>query len=246
MKHAHTDVEPLLAGYALEALTPEEAHVVEDHLKECDRCPAILDEYQAVTSGLLHTPRLQTPPGRVRARLLSRVVRPAPKPSLWDRVKGLGWSRAAVGAVLGALLIVNLLVLGQNRAVASQQQALTQRIADQQTAFALITYPTTKITKVYGDGYGTFVYDPGQPIAVLNAWGLSPLPAAQTYQVWLVSAKGDRVSGGLFQVLPGARFTTLVINSPSPLSSFVGVGVTVEPAGGSPAPTGPRVLRTDF
>jgi anti-sigma-K factor RskA len=246
MKHAHTDVEPLLAGYALEALTPEEVHIVEAHIKECDRCPALLDEYQAVASGLLLTPRLQTPPARVRAKLLSRVARPEPKASLWDRVKELGWSRAAAGAALGALLIINLVVLGQNRAVASQQQALTQRVADQQTALALITYPTTKIVEVSGVGYGTLVYDPSQPIAVLNAWGLSPLPSTQTYQAWLVTAKGDRVSAGLFQVQAGARFTTLVINAPSPLSSFVGVGVTVEPAGGSPAPTGPRVLRTDF
>ncbi len=246
MKHAHKDVEPLLAGYALEALTLEEARVVEEHLGGCERCTAALDDYRAVAIGLLHTPRLKTPPARVRARLLSRVARPAPRASIWDRVAGLGWSRAAFGAVLGAVLIVNLLVLGQNRAVAGQQQALAQRIADQQTAFALITYPTTKIAKVYGDGYGTLVYDPGQPVAVLNAWGLSPLPPTKTYQAWLVTANGDRVSGGLFQMPAGARFTTLVINSPSPLSNFVSVGVTVEPAGGSPAPTGPRVLRTDF
>ncbi len=246
MKHAHKDVEPLLAGYALEALALEEASVVEEHIQGCDRCSAALDDYRAVATGLLHTPRLKAPPARVRARLLARVARPAPKASIWDRVAGLGWSRAAFGAALGALLIVNLVVLGQNRAVASQQQALTQRIADQQTAFALITYPTTKIAKVYGDGYGTLVYDPGQPVAVLNAWGLKPLPTYQTYQAWLVTAKGDRVSGGLFQVATDARFITLVINSPSPLSSYVSVGVTVEPAGGSPAPTGPRVLRTDF
>lgn len=246
MKHAHKDVEPLLAGYALEALTPDEARVVEEHIEGCDRCAAVLDDYRAVATGLLHTPRLKTPPARLRARLLARVVRPAPKPSVWGRVAGLGWSRAAFGAALGVLLIVNLVVLGQNRVVAGQQHALTQRIADQQTAFALITYPTTKIAKVYGDGYGTLVYDPGQPVAVLNAWGLKPLPSNQAYEAWLVTAKGDRVSGGLFQVAADARFTTLVINSPSPLSSFVGVGVTVEPAGGSPAPTGPRVLYAEF
>lgn len=246
MKHTHKDVEPLLAGFALEASTLEEARIVEEHLEGCERCVAALADYRAVADGLLLAPRPKTPPARVRARLLARVASPAPKASIWGRVAGLGWSRAAFGAVLGALLIVNLVVLGQNRAVASQQQALTQRIADQQTAFALITYPTTKIANVYGDGYGTLVYDPGQPIAVLNAWGLSPLPSNQTYQAWLVTAKGDRVSGGLFQVATGARFTTLVINSPSPLSSYVGIGVTVEPAGGSPAPTGARVLYADF
>jgi hypothetical protein len=49
------DVEAL-GGYALGALTPEEAHAVEGHLVDCPACQAELDELVGVRGMLEHTP----------------------------------------------------------------------------------------------------------------------------------------------------------------------------------------------
>ena len=83
---------------------------------------------------------------------------------------------------------------------------------------------------ISSDGeHGTLVVD-----------GLPPLDASQQYQLWLIQ-DGQRTSGGIFSV-DGEGYGSLWITSPKPLISYQAVGITVEPAGGSPAPTGERVL----
>jgi anti-sigma-K factor RskA len=65
---------------------------------------------------------------------------------------------------------------------------------------------------------------------------LPPLPAGKIYQVWLV-AGGPPVSAGLVapdEVGRGASF----FRTPVDVTGPVTVAVTIEPAGGVPAPTG--------
>ena len=244
MKRACREVEPLLAGYALGALDPAELRQVEAHLPGCEQCSAKAVEHGQIAGGLLHLP-FRTPSPSVRAGLVARLA-PAPQPGR-DRLKWPPLSRAATALAIAAFLLVNGVVFAQLRSVAAGQQALAQRLSEQQTVTALLSYPSTKVARVTGDqGYGTFVYDPYQKIAVLNAWGLPPLGSGQTYQAWLVLPNSDRVSGGTFSVQSDASFTTLVIRSSAPLSQYAGVGVTIEPAGGSLSPSGPRVLRANL
>jgi anti-sigma-K factor RskA len=83
-------------------------------------------------------------------------------------------------------------------------------------------------------------------MAVLNAWGLPEVGSAQVFQLWLIRPDGERVSAGLFVRDADAPFTRVLLDMSEPAKSFVGLGVTVEPLDGSPAPTGPRVLAADF
>ena len=71
--------------------------------------------------------------------------------------------------------------------------------------------------------------------------GLEALPEDQTYQLWLIPAEGNPIPAGLLEAEAGVpSFHTLSI--PEGVQEFAAVGVSVEPAGGSPAPTGPIVL----
>jgi anti-sigma-K factor RskA len=88
--------------------------------------------------------------------------------------------------------------------------------------------------------------DKQRAVGVLFVWNLPKLETGQNYQAWLINAQGDRISGGIFIPEENQLYTTVVITSPKPLGEFSGLGVTVEPSGGSPAPTGPRVLKVDF
>jgi anti-sigma-K factor RskA len=80
----------------------------------------------------------------------------------------------------------------------------------------------------------------------LVARDLPKLSERQIYQIWLVRLDGERDSAGLFRPEIGQSYTTQSIQISQPLSSYLGIGVTVEPANGSDAPTGERVFKVDF
>ena len=83
---------------------------------------------------------------------------------------------------------------------------------------------------ISGDGeYGTLAVD-----------GLAALDPDHQYQLWLIR-DGQRTSGGVFSVNPEG-YGALWISSPEPLSSYPAFGITIEPEGGSPGPTGDKVL----
>jgi anti-sigma-K factor RskA len=80
-----------------------------------------------------------------------------------------------------------------------------------------------------------------QQSAVFQAFGLPPLSPERTYQLWYIRA-GSPVSAGTFEVDAGGDATVEVGELP-PQAEIDTWAVTVEPAGGVPAPTGAMVLR---
>ncbi len=235
----------LLPAFALEALDPEEARKLETHLKTCPDCQASLEEYRAVSDGLMFALPPKAPPLRARARLVaSLAAAQGPPPSarrawpIWQLVGGLA---------LVVLLILNVSTLSQLQALQRQQMALTQQLQTSQTALALVAYPEGRTVAVTGaQATGTLVLNSELKQGVLFAWGLEKLDAAHTYQIWLIQPDGRRVSSGLFRPEPSQPFVSVIIPSSRPFSDFTGLGVTVEPSGGSSAPTGPKVLGTSF
>ena len=73
---------------------------------------------------------------------------------------------------------------------------------------------------------------------------LTTLPDSQQYQLWLVK-DGLRTDGGVFSVGKHGYFV-MEIDSPERLTDYDSFGITIEPAGGSPGPTGERVLDGSF
>jgi len=235
----------LLPAYALKALDPDEVRMLETHLQACPDCQASLEEYRAVSDGMLFALPPKAPPPRVRARLIARLAAAkAPAPStrrawpIWQLVGGLA---------LVVLLALNVSTLSQLQALQRQQMSLTQQLQTSQTALALVAYPEGQTLAVTGQqATGTLVLNSELKSGVLFAWGLQTLDAAHTYQVWLIQPDGRRVSGGLFRPEPSQLFVSVIIPSSRPFSDFTGLGVTIEPAGGSPGPTGPKVLGASF
>jgi anti-sigma-K factor RskA len=58
--------------------------------------------------------------------------------------------------------------------------------------------------------------------------------------LWLIQ-DGERTDGGVFSVNPEG-YGSLWVEVPQSLSSFTAFGVSIEPSGGSPGPTGDKVL----
>ena len=87
---------------------------------------------------------------------------------------------------------------------------------------------------------GTIVITTAGESGTLVVDGLPSLDEARQYQLWLIR-DGQRTSGGVFSVNPEG-YGLLWISSPANLTSYGAFGITIEPAGGSPGPTGDKVL----
>jgi len=239
--------EDLIPAYALGALEPEERRQLEIHLETCEKCQAIQASYRLVTEGMLHASDPKPPPRAVRNRLLKRIDQKSDLPAWMRAIQRAPAARLglAIGVIL--LLVANIgFLLQAQQALDQGQVALAQQQAGQ-TAIALASYPDSQVVVLEEEGVrGTFVYDPSFPIGVMYVWGLPPPSEDQAYQAWLVDAQGQRLSGGLLTFSADPGFGWLRIEAPNPIAEFSSLGVTLEPAGGSAAPTGPRVLLADL
>jgi anti-sigma-K factor RskA len=236
-----------LAAYALGTLDAEEIPELESHLRNCQDCQLELASFQSVAGGLLGAILPKIPPEDLRRNLTAHLPSAKErKPGFIARILNPIYARqAAVAAVMCILLLVNLILSLQIRELQKSHAALAEKLARGQTAVAMLAYPDTQKLNIQADVEnlaGTLLVDTDMKMAVLFLWNLPELPKSQIYQVWLIDENGQRISGGLFNADGERGYTTAIIRSSVPIGSFSGIGVTIEPEGGSDGPTGPRVL----
>lgn len=225
----------VLPAFVLGILTDEETNYVAEHLAGCETCQVELTHLQQVADDLPLALAQTAPPSRVKEKLMLAVHSREPKavltrpPAFWQRLAGpvRQWTPLLGAALIVLLAVVNLLLWRQLSFVSVHPDTPMQVIALANTSYAPGAVGTLIINQP-GD-YGTLVVD---KLAVLDS--------GHQYQVWLLKA-GDRVSGGLFSVNQDG-YASLEIQTSKPLAQYDSVGVTVEPFGGSPGPTGSKVL----
>lgn len=229
----------LIPAYALACLDEGEIQEVETHLSSCAKCQAELAIYRELSGQMAYAVPQIDPPAGVRAAILARLpvaAMPQTRKSWWQSLQesftrlSPAWAVASL-ALIGFLVISNLFLWNQVqdlRARPDQPMAVVGLIG---TEFAPESSGTIVISR---DGlYGTLVVD-----------HLPFLEESQQYQLWLIQ-DGQRTSGGVFSVSDHG-YGSMEIESPQPLGSYHGFGITIEPAGGSPGPTGDRVLGGDL
>ncbi len=245
-------IAPLLVAYALGERDEEMRNQVIQHTQQCPLCRQMLVDYQR-TAGLLPLAVPAADPcstlrGRVLAAVAARCDKPQPRPvvappapvrgpHLWRGALWAGRLLAAVGLV--ALLAWNVLLHQQ---LARQQALLEEK---NQVLGVLLEASSLQRRTLIADtpapqARGSLVLVPEEGAAALVVEGLPALPANKTYQIWLV-ADGQRTSCGTFRANPAGESIWL-IQAPHPLQTYDAVGVTIEPEGGSPGPTSPRVI----
>jgi len=230
-----THVLDLLPAYALNSLDPEEANQVEKHLASCLICRAESNAFQTATDQLSFAAPVADPSPDLKSRLMQRVQSarpqppiPVPNPSrLWLERLLPAWSLASLFFifVLAGFNIFLWQRLNQLETFTSPggMRAVPLSASDpasRATGFVLISMD--------GDS-GALVVD-----------GLPPLGESQQYQLWLIR-DGQRTSGAIFSTDERSYGGTR-IRAPGSLLKYSAVDITIEPTGGSPQPTGARVL----
>ena len=233
-----------IPAYALGALDAKEAVALEAHLQTCASCREELTAYRLTSDKLLLSLPPQEPSAALRKRIQGRLpsAQRAARPR-WN------WSlsRLAVAIAIVLLLVLNMVSLSQVRALQDQQAQLLDQIQNGQMALVMLSYPHTQSFPIQADEVtGSFLIDTEYNNAVLILRGLPAIPDDQTYQVWLISPNGERTSAGLVRPQTDIPFLSQPVSATQDLANFAGVGMTIEPAGGSDQPTGSQVFKIDF
>lgn len=227
------------------------------------RTLSLLDAAERITQNLPTVPK-NTPllPARQQQEQTYALARPTPmlppQPTspparTPTRRFDFGWLAATAMAV-AALFIVwvdfgaqrQLVQLrtdltGRDRQITQltqQIQSMELQLQQNQGQLAFFAAPTEIVPlaglgKAPGAG-GVFYQHNNRAILVLH--GLPPLPADQTYQLWLIPAQGPPAPAGLLTIAtvnPNGQQVTLPENA----LGYQAVGISIEPAGGSETPT---------
>lgn len=244
-------LQALLPAYSVGALNEEESREVELLLTRCPDAVADARAYARIARAMHAVAPTQMPPAALRDQVMkeaalasafmvqSRAPTALPPPKRADAPQSAtpktrrptGWI-AALGAA-AVFLLTNVYWIAQvdsMRRDAEAREALLAQIAAPDARYV-------DLMSADGDrAYGRVAWMPGGGAAVLRGEGLPLLPPDRTYQLWLIGADGVPVSAGVFQ--SDAQGDALLIFEPTtPLNEVAAIGISSEPAGGSPAPT---------
>ncbi len=213
------------------------------------------------------TPLLSTSPPLQPATRPPRGLRPIPgvqprTPPPASNWFGVFWRTVATtGAVAAILLLAGITwqlrttvaqlanqvislqeqlvqIQGENTQLQQTNLALQQQLQLQNQQMAVLANPQQTIalagTEEAPAASGAF-YRQGES-AVLVVRGLSALPADQIYQLWILPPEGDSIPADLIQ-LASVDTQTIALSVPPQYDDLVGIGLSIEPAGGSQRPT---------
>ena len=233
----HPEVEELLGAYALDALEPDEADVVDLHLRECPRCRAEVAEYREAAA-LLAFGGDEAPPGvweKIQASLeeapppveLARVVPMRPS-SRWE---SMGARVAAAAAVVISVVALGISLVRSGDS-SDDGSSLSEEIAVAAADPDAVPVHLASASTSGGGGAADIVILDGR--AYLIRHSLPALSDDETYQLW--GKQGDTlVSLGILG--PAPEQTILPAGA-----AYEALAITAEEAPGVVASENPAVV----
>ena len=226
----------LLPDFVLDTLSDEYMLHVCEHLRTCPVCQEEYVQLQSIANELPLAITQTAPPAALKGKLMvsiqtsqGKLVKSA-KPKTIPQKFAFLFRRnlPAFGIALIILLVLGNVLLWQQLNLVSQKTSSQSRV---------VTMTNTQFSP---GAVGTLVLSPSGHNFTLIVDHLTILEPDKQYQVWLIKG-AQHISAAVFSVDP-TGYASLQIQAPEPLQAYDAVGISVEPSGGSPAPTGNSVL----
>ncbi len=240
-----TDLHALSGAYALDALSDADRNAFDEHLSECSDCLVEVSQ-MTETASLLSLMTESEPSAGARATLLAALAdtpqlapvaevvsiserrghRAAPATSTRRRWTVRLGSLAAAAAVAAAITFTSVQMM--DTPDSTQPSLVAAVLADPEATEITLEFDGSHEAKVVqSDELGR---------AVMVGGSMPALPEGSSYQLWFQTPEGDMVSAG---VLPKELSEPMLLEGDS--RPATAIGVTVEPEGGSEAPSGDPV-----
>jgi len=260
----HDELRDLSGGYALGALDETDRRAFEAHLPTCAECAEDVRAFATVAFGLAQAVPQVDPPAALRDRVLTAMVavdRPAETtdtpPSWRGALVFLSTAAALVALALGlyaASLNQRIRVLEEElrlataRGVDVQRQLVQYRVAWDREAQvrAILAAPDLRRVDLAGQkaapgASGRAFWSQAQGLVV--AFDNLPLTNPdRVYQLWVIppDTGAAPISAALLERQPDGR--AIALGAQGTAARVGVVAVTLEPAGGVPAPTGDMIV----
>ncbi len=234
----------LSGAYVVDALDDAEREAFEAHLPGCVDCQAEVASLREATA-LMADDATMTPPASLRASVLAGISTVRPLPPEVDRssvaaspagaeepgatVVPMRRRRLKMASLAAAAAVAATIAVGATWHPWEETTTGTLSSADQ----VLTAGDAQKVSIDFKDGSSASVYrSKSQGRAVILTHDMAAPPAGKVYELWLREAGGDMVPAGLMS-RAGDNKVLLDGNA----GKATGVGITIEPKGGSKAPT---------
>jgi len=223
----HNDLYEL---YVLGLLEEPERSRIEEDLRRNDPAAQARLRRALETNAILGTLAHDAAPSKQLRRRVLSIAEP-------ERSR-LPWNLTWIG--LSACLLAGLIYTGtQRQSLQAELSAAQTQLESRNAALEFLRRPDTRLLKTGGQ-------EPAQPVAkvfvnsgqgvLLVASNLPQLQAGRTYEMWVVPKAGGPRPMGLFK--PAADGTAFHLHPGAVnLDEAAAVALSVEPEGGSPAPT---------
>jgi anti-sigma-K factor RskA len=263
--NSHPQFDEDLELYELGVLDGSENAEVESHLAGCPQCRAKLAAARSRLALLALAAPESVPTPAARERILESFRAHGPRrrektPAAPAR-RGF-WTPAWTWVLAGFCVVL----LGTSGWLARDNHRLSQRVAEleltgkeleassqelkaeagrAQAVLDVLTGPQTVQVELSPATaqpvpHGKAFYNRTRGLLFYTA-NLKPLPSNRTYELWLIPTEGKPVDVGIFNTDNQGNGQVILPAIPQGLTAKA-FAVTVETAGGVPAPTGPMVL----
>lgn len=167
----------------------------------------------------------------IRTASVQESATTAPTMTRWLRQYGF-W------AAILALVALNVYLSSRVSDLTQQNVLLTALNQAQNSALERVSLPGARTTELSGSGAGTVLalWSPQGDQGVVVARDMFVLSPDRVYQFWLIEGENAPVSGGTFTV-DSQGDGTLFFDAPAEVENYGTLAISVEPAGGSDAPT---------
>ena len=252
--------------YVVDALEPEERVVFEGHLAGCDSCAREVLEFTETAAELARLVAMG-PPRTVRGAMLATIERIRPLPPLTDdldrprplavlaptvpvaaatdelgarRTRGGGRRQRMLVGLVAAAAVVALALGGLVVNLTQQHQANVAAVSAAQRETILLAAPDARVLTQTRDGARyTFVVSKQRNEALLIPNDLPDPGPDKVFQLWTLQGRQATPDATM---TPGSRSQWFT----GPIKDSTTLAVTVEPAGGSAAPTSPILAQVSI